>query len=112
VRSQGIQLNALAEGVALTEASDLPADQLIEILGLGAMASPMIGMKGPAMLKRAYEPQFPLKHAQKDMRFAVGLADDVGLGLPLAAASNEQYKRARTAHGDSDFSAIAEASRP
>ena len=77
---QGIQLNALAEGVALTEASDLPADQLIvratttavvrvrvrcnpnrqeswpwkrqEILGLGAMASPMIGMKGPAMLKR------------------------------------------------------------
>ena len=29
VRRQGIQLNALAEGVALTEASDLPADQLI-----------------------------------------------------------------------------------
>ena len=76
------------------------------------MASPMIGMKGPAMLKRAYEPQFPLKHAQKDMRFAVGLADELGLGLPVAAASNEQYKRARTAHGDSDFSAIAEASRP
>ena len=46
------------------------------------------------------------------MRFAVGLADELGLGLPLAAASNEQYKRARTAHGDSDFSAIAEASRP
>ena len=33
----GIQLNALAEGIALTEASDLPVDDLIEILGLGAV---------------------------------------------------------------------------
>jgi glyoxylate/succinic semialdehyde reductase len=50
----GIQLNALAEGIALTEASDLPVDELLEILSLGAMASPMIGMKGPAMAKRSY----------------------------------------------------------
>ena len=108
----GIQLNALAEGVALTEASDLPVDDLLKILSLGAMNSPMINLKGPGMAKRSYDPpQFPLKHAQKDMRFALALADDLGKGLPVAAASNEVYKRARTEHGESDFAAVAEASR-
>ena len=79
-----------------------------EILGLGAMASPMIGMKGPAMLKRAYEPQFPLKHAQKDMRFALQLGDQVSTPLPLAAAANASFISQRADHGDEDFSAVFE----
>lgn len=48
-----------------------------QILGQGAMASPMIALKGPLMDKKDYSPNFPLKHAQKDMRFALGLGDKV-----------------------------------
>ncbi len=58
----GVQLNALAEGIALTEASDLPVNDLLEILSLGAMASPMIGMKGPAIAKRSYGALFKQNH--------------------------------------------------
>ena len=43
------------------------------------MASPMVALKGPLMEKKDYSPNFPLKHAQKDMRFALGLGDKVGL---------------------------------
>eukprot|EP01052_Picozoa_sp_SAG31_P033357 SAG31_NODE_3757_length_3912_cov_2.865460_5_plen_122_part_00 len=107
----GSQLNALSEGVQLSEAAGLPVDQLIDVLGLGAMASGLVKMKGTAMHKRSYEAQFPLKHAQKDMRFALALGDQLGVGLPVAAASNEQFKKARTAHGDDDFSAVVEAGR-
>lgn len=45
------------------------------------MASPMIALKGPLMEKKDYSPNFPLKHAQKDMRFALGLGDKVGLSV-------------------------------
>eukprot|EP00911_Craspedida_sp_UC1_P000792 UC1_evm1s605 len=107
----GIQLNALGEGIALTEACGLDPNQLVKILDLGAMSSPMVRGKGPVMCKRDYPAAFPLKHAQKDLRFAVELGDNLGLGLPLAAAANEQFKAARGKYGDSDFSAVVEASR-
>jgi len=108
----GVQLNALAEGVALAEACDMPVQDLLEILGLGAMNSPMIQLKGPAMKDQKYAPAFPLEHAQKDMRFAIGLGDQLGLALPVAAASNEQYKRARgMGLGSQDFAAVATVSR-
>lgn len=41
------------------------------------MASPMIALKGPLMNKKDYAANFPLKHAQKDMRFALALGDKV-----------------------------------
>jgi len=40
----------------------------------------------------SYPPAFPLKHAQKDMKLALLLADEVGLGLPTSAAANEQVR--------------------
>ena len=49
----GIQLNALAEGVALTEASDLPVDDLLEILGLGAVRRRSLSATVPHAPRRA-----------------------------------------------------------
>jgi len=55
----------------------------------------------------SYPPAFPLKHAQKDMKLALLLADDVGVGLPTSAAANEQYKSAKGhGKGDDDFGAV------
>lgn len=108
----GVQLNAVAEGFALAEACDLDTGEYINVLKEGAMASPMVGLKGPAMKEKKYDPAFPLKHAQKDMRFALQLGDQQGIGLPVTAASNEAYKKARRmGYGDKDFAAVAEASR-
>lgn len=107
----GVQLSALAEGVALAEAAGLDAAELVKVLDLGAMSSPLVRGKGAAMAKRQFAAAFPLKHQQKDMRFAVALGDEVGQSLPCAAAANEQFKRARKEHGDSDFSAVVETCR-
>lgn len=40
-----------------------------------------------------------------------GLGDTLGLALPVAAAANEQFKRARGDHGDDDFCAVYHASK-
>ena len=106
-----VQLNAAAEGITLAEACDLDVDALGEILNMGAMASPMMKLKVPMMAHDNLPPQFPLKHAQKDLRFAVDMADQHNAAVPLSAASNEQYKLVRVEHGDRDFGAIVHATR-
>ena len=65
-------------------------------------------LKGPKMLKGDHAPNFPLKHAQKDMRFALQLGDQVSTPLPLAAAANASFISQRSKHGDEDFSAVFE----
>lgn len=58
-------------------ADRLPRSLFLQILGQGAMASPMVALKGPLMSKRDYSLTFALKHALKDMRFALGLGAKV-----------------------------------
>ena len=56
-----------------------------------------------------HHPQFPLKHAEKDVRLAVALGEANGLALPVAATSDACMKKAMAAgHGDKDFSAVVE----
>ncbi|CAM9471610.1 unnamed protein product [Pylaiella littoralis] len=104
-------LASLAEGMCLSDSLGLNSEALIEILGQGAMASPMIALKAPLMDKKDYSANFPLKHAQKDMRFALGLGDKTAQALPLAAAANTEYVRAKGRHADDDFCAVIEALR-
>ena len=95
--------------MALCQASDLPADNeggLLKVLDLGIMANGLFKLKGPKMLKGDHAPNFPLKHAQKDMRFALQLGDQVSTPLPLAAAANASFLAQRADHGDDDFSAV------
>uniref|UniRef100_A0A7S2RIN4 6-phosphogluconate dehydrogenase NADP-binding domain-containing protein n=1 Tax=Rhizochromulina marina TaxID=1034831 RepID=A0A7S2RIN4_9STRA len=113
----GSMLSALSEGLDLAEAADLPQDKLIEVLSLGAMANPMFALKGPKMIAGDHAPNFPLKHATKDMKFALSLAKDLGMKegrdvdsvLPVAAAATARFEKAmQKGLGDEDFSAVFE----
>merc|ERR1711988_1251003 len=70
---------SLAEGMVLTEAVGLDGNKLVEVLSLGAMANPMFALKGPKMSSDDHAPHFPLKHATKDLRFALNLAKAAGV---------------------------------
>jgi 3-hydroxyisobutyrate dehydrogenase-like beta-hydroxyacid dehydrogenase len=108
----GAQLAAIGEGIALCEAAGLSATELVDVLKEGAMASPLVTVKGAAIVGRAYAPAFPLTHAQKDMGFALDLGKQLGVELPVAFAANALFEEAKAAgHADADFSAVAEASR-
>jgi glyoxylate/succinic semialdehyde reductase len=106
----GSMMGAFAEGLALSEKSDLDPETLLQVISLGAIATPMYAMKGPGMIKGNFPPAFPLKHQQKDMRLALALADELAQEMPVAAAANELYKRARRdGCDDEDFSAVMKA---
>jgi len=108
----GINMVALCEGLAVGTQAGLKGADILEVIKEGAIASPMYGMKGPKMLEGDFASNFPLKHAQKDVRLALGLGDAVGQPMPVAAAANESFKAARAAgRGDDDFSAVYDAVR-
>lgn len=107
----GDMMVALSEGLSLCGASGLPGDAeagLLKVLDLGIMSNGMFRLKGPKMLAGDHAPNFPLKHAQKDMRFALNLGDQVGQALPVSAAANAAFLAARAESGDDDFSAVYE----
>jgi 3-hydroxyisobutyrate dehydrogenase-like beta-hydroxyacid dehydrogenase len=107
----GSTLCALAEGVNLADHAGLSSASLLEILGQGAMASPLFAAKGKAMLAHEYPVNFPLKHQEKDMRLALSLAEQVGVAptTNVAAAAHSHFKLASNKGlGDSDFSAVRE----
>lgn len=108
----GSMMNAFSEGLTLAERSGLNPGTLLDVLDLGAISNGMFKLKGPAMLKNNYSPAFPLKHQQKDMRLALALGDENAVSMPVAAAANEAYKKARSLGlGDLDFSAVHETSK-
>ncbi|KAK8711781.1 hypothetical protein V6N13_147046 [Hibiscus sabdariffa] len=105
----GSVMNAFSEGLVLAERSGLNPHDLLDVLDLGGIANPMFRGKGPAMLRDDNSPAFPLKHQQKDMRLALALGDENGVSMPVAAAANEAFKKARSMGlGDLDFSAVLE----
>lgn len=62
---------------------------------LGALNNPMFALKGPKMKHGAmgYETNFPLEHAQKDMRFAQLLGDETGISMSVSSAANGKASR-------------------
>ncbi|CAL0322081.1 unnamed protein product [Lupinus luteus] len=100
---------SFSEGLVLSEKVGLDPNVLVQVVSQGAINAPMYSMKGSSMIQSLYPTAFPLKHQQKDLRLALGLAESVSQATPIAAAANELYKVAK-AHGlgDQDFSAVIE----
>ncbi|XP_038055753.1 glyoxylate/succinic semialdehyde reductase 1-like isoform X3 [Patiria miniata] len=106
----GCIMSGFAEGMAVADRAGLSQETLLDVLNLGAISSPLISGKGKAILANKYPPAFPLKYQQKDMRLALALADQVEQPIPVSAAVNELFKRAKNLGlGEKDISAVYKA---
>lgn len=71
---------ALFEGLTLGRRAGLDDDRMLEVLTSGALASPLLALKGDAVRRRDFEPHFSFKHMAKDLRLA--RTESVALGAP------------------------------
>jgi 3-hydroxyisobutyrate dehydrogenase len=108
------QILAAGEGVAMTEACGLENERVTEAIHAGAMASPIVNAKLPAILSRKYgETQFALRWMLKDLRYGLELAAELGLRLPAAERVCELFAEADArGWGGLDYAAAADLSRP
>jgi 3-hydroxyisobutyrate dehydrogenase-like beta-hydroxyacid dehydrogenase len=108
----GSMLAAFGEGLALSESVGLDPSKMIEVIGQGAIQSPIYNLKGPKMIVKNHAPNFPLKHAHKDMVLACEMAKSAGVEYTVMEQAEKVFRAAREDSdlnvADEDFSAIYE----
>ncbi|XP_077984886.1 uncharacterized protein LOC144439472 [Glandiceps talaboti] len=106
----GSVMASLSESMSLADKAGLDCGVMLNILTTGLILDPMVKSKGKAMLDDDYPVTSCLKNAQKDMRLALAMGDEYSQQLPVAAAVNEMYKKAKSmGYGDQDMSTIYKA---
>ena len=104
-----INTAGLAEGLGLGAALGLDLTMLRQVFSQTGAASRVLETDGEDMQNREHSCFFSAAHAAKDSGIALALARSVGLDLPLARATKEQYDRMiAEGLGDLDKSGIAE----
>src|SRR5947208_11144978 len=104
-----INTAGLAEGLALGAAPGLDLDMLRQVFSQTGAASRVLETDGEDMQNREHSCYFSAAHAAKDSGIALELARSLGLDLPLARATKEQYDRMiAEGLGELDKSGIAE----
>ncbi len=104
-----INTAGLAEGLGLGEALGLDLGMLREVFSQTGAASRVLETDGADMQHRDHECYFSAAHAAKDSGIAYALAESVGVTLPLAKATWEQYQRlVALGKGELDKSGVAE----
>ncbi len=104
-----INTAGLAEGLGLGAALGLDLTTLREVFSQTGAASRVLQTDGEDMQNREHTCFFSAAHAAKDSGIALELARNVGLELPLARATRDQYERMiAEGLGELDKSGIAE----
>jgi 3-hydroxyisobutyrate dehydrogenase-like beta-hydroxyacid dehydrogenase len=100
----------IAEALALAERAGITRARAYDVLGAGAVASPYVSYKRDAFLDPAGTPvAFSIDLMTKDVELALGLAEDVGIALPVVEAARGQLRRAHDAGlGQRDLAAVLE----
>ena len=104
-----INTAALAEGLALGAALGIDLEMLRKVFSQTGANSRVLETDGEDMQNREHTCFFSAAHAAKDSGIALDLARSLGLDLPLARATKEQYDRMMAEGlGELDKSGIAE----
>jgi 3-hydroxyisobutyrate dehydrogenase-like beta-hydroxyacid dehydrogenase len=102
-----LQVDALAEALALVTRAGLKGEDLVEVMQSSMARSGVLDVKAPNLLKGEYKPSFPLRLMHKDLGLALELANQIGVALPATAAARETYSYVKgAAKEDLDYSAV------
>jgi 3-hydroxyisobutyrate dehydrogenase-like beta-hydroxyacid dehydrogenase len=108
----GTMVAAFGESLALSESVGLDPTTMIEVISQGAIQSPVYALKGPKMIAKDHAPNFPLKHAHKDMSLASDMAKAAGVEFSVNDQAEKIFRSARDDSeldvADEDFSAVFE----
>jgi 3-hydroxyisobutyrate dehydrogenase-like beta-hydroxyacid dehydrogenase len=102
-----MQVDALAEALAVVTAAGVEGERLVEVLQSSMGRTALLDIKAPLMLKHEYKPSFPLRLMQKDLRLALELAKKHSVTLPAAAAAYATYTTVKdSSTDDPDYAAV------
>lgn len=108
-----IQIAGLAEGIAIAEHAGLDMALVREAIESSVVASPQVLRHALRMIARDFaDATFTAALRHKDAEYAVKLAEDLFLQLPLSGAAVEVYALAKARAPDEDEGRLIEALSP
>src|SRR3984957_7950919 len=103
-----LEVEALAEAIALVSASGVAGERLVEVMQSSMGRSALMDLKAPLILKNDFPASFPLRLMHKDVRLALELAREEGIQLPAGAAALNTYGAVKDApRDDPDYAVVA-----
>jgi 3-hydroxyisobutyrate dehydrogenase-like beta-hydroxyacid dehydrogenase len=103
----GSFMQGLVETILFSEKMGLSTDDLLEVATSGAMAAPMVKLKGEAVAVGDFSAHFPLRHLHKDMQLVLKEAELCNSPLPAGSKIGEILNGAmELGLGDKDICAL------
>src|SRR6266566_973115 len=102
-------IEALGEAFALARKYGVPPAELLDVVNGRLFRSPIYENYGKLIAEERYEPAgFKLKYGLKDVRLALGAADEVAAPMPLASLIRDRYlSGVARGWGDIDWAGLA-----
>ncbi|MFN5960428.1 MAG: NAD(P)-dependent oxidoreductase [Verrucomicrobiota bacterium] len=103
-----VTVQALAEALGVVASQGIDLAKFREAMEANANCSGLVRMKLPAMIARDFTPHFSLKNMLKDARYALALAGQGNMEVPvLTAAAACMAGLEAGGHGDEDYCSVA-----
>lgn len=103
-------MEGVCECLTFAAKAGLDANKLIDSLSAGAASSWSLVNLGPKVAKRDFAPGFKIRLLQKDLRYVIASAEDVGASLPATTLVHGLYERLEgEGLGESGTQALVEA---
>ena len=102
----GLELQALAEAIALGEKAGLDRKQLLDVLGQTTVIAPAHKAKLANAEHKEYPVNFALATMRKDFSLIMRLAAELSVAMPATAAAEQMYAAALAQGHDEDFSVM------
>ncbi|MFF2374979.1 NAD(P)-dependent oxidoreductase [Streptomyces xiamenensis] len=105
-------VEVLAESVAFAKAMGFDPEEFFSTIEQGGVSLPYVRLKGGAMQREEFPPDFTLRLAHKDMRLVLDAAAEASLPVPIVDTVVGQFERAiGLGHGEADYAATYLATR-
>lgn len=88
----GINVVALAEGMAIAASGGIDGHAFLELVQSGGAASKAAELKGPKLLEGNYDVQFSLELMLKDLRLSSVLSDNLHVPTPMLEAAKSLFQ--------------------
>ncbi len=98
----GLNLLAVCEALVFARRAGLDPEILLQAVSTGAAASWALSNLGPRMIRRDFAPMFMIDLQQKDLRIALGMAQEQAVPLPGTALVSQLLAANQAAHEGRD----------
>lgn len=100
-------IEAIAEALVLGSKAGVRPETILQVLGGGLAQNRVLELRGPSMIKHDFAPGGKAKFHHKDLGFALQLAREHGVSLPLTALVDQLFAvLVDKGLGDLDHSAL------